>query len=76
MPCHYEEYYNHTTQFKTAVEIVNGKIRIYTPKTTNDEGDFPTVKRYLEGCKKRFKTYQYKRDGETIVVVSPCPKGC
>lgn len=77
MPCHYDEYYDGKTQFKTAVEIVNGKIKVYTPSSNRfGGGDFPNTKMYLAECKKRFKTFHYKDDGNVVVVISPCPKGC
>jgi len=37
---------------------------------------YPTVKEMVEKMRAKYKTFHYKVHGTTLIVVSPCPKGC
>jgi hypothetical protein len=58
---------------ETVVEVVNGKIRI---RRFGGGARTPTLKEYLANCRKRLETFHYKKSGDLVVLISPCPKGC
>ena len=75
MPCHVDEFPPQRGEIETLIKIIDGKISI---KNVGDGfyGKYPTPREILKEAKKKYKTYHYKVQGSTMVIVSPCPKGC
>lgn len=78
MPCHVEIYKRNKPELvETLIEVVKGKISI---KEVGDgyNCNWKSVKDHLATAKGKYKTFHYRFDERTgtLVIVSPCPKGC
>ena len=80
MPCVVDPIVAKGREIDTLVKVINGKTTI---KSVGDSwyGKYPTVESIVEVLRKekkekKIKTFHYKIHGHTMVVVSPCPKGC
>lgn len=77
MPCHVEEIPANSAkkEIDLVVSVVNGKIKIL-PIGDSFHGEYKTLGQLLATYRKKYKTFQYRRNGTMLVIVSPCPKGC
>lgn len=77
MPCHEDPIPAECEkkEIDLLIEVVKGKISI---KDVGDDfmGEYPTVRELVAKARVKYKTFNYRVQGTTFVLVSPCPKKC